>query len=841
MAAMGGAHVRFSGPSGRGCGGVFVALEVIAGDHPSHAPGWPGGLARWTSSAKSGVGTAPGASSRVWFTISHGILDEIYYPRVDQACTRDLGFLVTGRGGFLSEEKRDARHEIASLADGVPAFRLTNTCGEGRYRIQKEILADPRREVVLQRVTFTALDGVIGDYGLYALLAPHLGNRGGGNTAWVGDFKGAPMLFAEQDGVALALACSTDWARRSVGFVGTSDGWQDLTQHRRMEWSYERAESGNVALTGEIDLVASAGGFVVALGFGRTFAEAAHRAASSLRDGFSEAASQYCRAWEEWQRTLRPLEGTVPGRRDLYRVSTAVLRTHESKRFPGGIIASLSIPWGASKGDGDLGGYHLVWPRDLVESAGALLAAGAHEDVGRVLRYLAVTQEADGHWPQNMWLDGTPYWNGVQMDETGSPILLVDLARREGALDGDELGTLWPMVKRAAGFIVRNGPVTQQDRWEEDPGYSPFTLAIEVSALLCAADLAEIYELPIALYLRETADAWNSAIERWTYVTDTDLARRVGVDGYYVRIGPSEEADAASPAAGFVPIKNRPVEQSWGQATQMISPDALALVRFGLRAADDPRIVNTLKVIDALLKVDTPVGPLWRRYNGDGYGEHEDGTPFDGVGRGRPWPLLTAERAHYELAAGRRDEADALRNALSSFASEGGLLSEQVWDSADIPERELVFSKPSGSAMPLVWAHAEYVKLSRSLADNRVFDTPPQPVARYRSRTFESPYASWRFNQKCQTMMIGRLLRIEVLQPAVVHWTCDKWQTVLDFETRDSGLGLYLVDLPTSELPVGTGVQFTFRWPLAERWEGVDFAVNILDSMQPADSIRRFP
>ena len=175
------------------------------------------------------------------------------------------------------------------------------------------------------------------------------------------------------------------------------------------------------------------------------------------------------------------------------------------------------------------------------------------------------------------------------------------------------------------------------------------------------------------------------------------------------------------------------------------------------------------------------------------------------------------------------------------FASEGGLLSEQVWDSADIPERELVFSKPSGSAMPLVWAHAEYVKLSRSLADNRVFDTPPQPVARYRSGTFESPYASWRFNQKCQTMMIGRLLRIEVLQPAVVHWTCDKWQTVLDFETRDSGLGLYLVDLPTSELPVGTGVQFTFRWPLAERWEGVDFAVNILDSMQPADSIRRFP
>jgi glucoamylase len=289
------------------------------------------------------------------------------------------------------------------------------------------------------------------------------------------------------------------------------DGWQDLTRHGRMEWSYERAESGNVALTGEIDLVASAGGFVLALGFGRTFAEAAHRASSSLEDGFSGAASEYCRAWEDWQRTLRPLEGSSPGRRDLYRVSTAVLRTHESKRFPGGIIASLSIPWGASKGDGDLGGYHLVWPRDLVESAGALLAAGAHEDAGRVLRYLAVTQEADGHWPQNMWLDGTPYWNGVQMDETGSPILLVDLAKREGILDGNEVGQLWPMVRRAAGFLVRNGPVTQQDRWEEDPGYSPFTLAIEVAALLCAADFAEIHEPSLAVGQSNPFDALSTA------------------------------------------------------------------------------------------------------------------------------------------------------------------------------------------------------------------------------------------------------------------------------------------------------------------------------------------
>jgi glucoamylase len=210
----------------------------------------------------------------------------------------------------------------------------------------------------------------------------------------------------------------------------------------------------------------------------------------------------------------------------LYRISTAMLRAHDAVRFPGGIIASLSVPWGSSKGDDDLGGYHLVWPRDLVEAAGGLIAAGAHEDARGVLHYLQTTQEADGSWPQNMWLDGMPYWSGVQMDETAFPILLVDLANREGGLPEGELARLWPMVRRAAGFLLRNGPVTGQDRWEEDGGYSPFTLAVEIAALLAAADLAVLMGAPEqAAYLRETADAWNDQIEDWTYATGTRLAR----------------------------------------------------------------------------------------------------------------------------------------------------------------------------------------------------------------------------------------------------------------------------------------------------------------------------
>jgi glucoamylase len=792
------------------------------------APDGPGIPGRWTSSAKSGVGCALNPTSRVWFTLSHGIFNEIYYPRVDQACTRDMGMIVTDGREFFSEEKRQTKNEVAYLEEGVPAFRLVNTCNQGRYRIEKEILSDPRRDTVLQKTLFVPLEGKLGDYHLYVLLSPHLGNRGAGNSGWIGEYKGVPMLFAERDGYALALACSAPWLKRSAGYAGTSDGWQDLSVHKQMTQTYSSAPDGNVALTGEIDLNASKGKFLLALGFGRNTSEAGYRALASLEDGFDSARREYVGGWKSWQKRILPFEKEDHGQRDLYRISAAVLRTHEASRFPGGLIASLSIPWGFAKGDDDLGGYHLAWPRDLVESAGGLLAAGANEDVLRVLHYLHVTQEYDGHWPQNMWLDGRTYWSGIQMDETAFPILLVDLARRENALPKGEENRFWPMVRKAASFLVANGPVTPQDRWEEDPGYSPFTLAVEIAALLAAADLADDHqEKQIANYLRETADLWNANIENWIYVSNTDLARQVGVDGYYVRISPPDVADGASPTQGYVPIKNRPPAQSNEPAAEIVSPDALALVRFGLRSAKDPRIVNTVKVIDALLKVDTPNGSAWHRYNDDGYGEHEDGSPFDGTGVGRAWPLMTGERAHYELAAGRKKNAISLLHAMEAFAGDGGLISEQIWDSEDIPELELFCGRPSGSAMPLVWAHAEYVKLRRSLQEGRVYDMPPQTVERYIKNKVDSPFAIWRFNQKTTRLSAGKKLRIEVKAPAVVHWSSDGWEDAKDTNTQDTGLGVYLVDLPTEQMKAGDKVSFTFYWLNDEHWEGQNFQAEV--------------
>jgi glucoamylase len=792
---------------------------------PGDAPGAPGIAPRWTSSDKSGLGTALLATSRVWFTISHGILNECYYPRVDQACTRDFGFIVTDGQGFFAEEKRDTDSTITALADGVPAYELVNTHrpdagGTPRFRIVKRVISDPRRDVVLQQLRLEVLDG--SSLRLFALLAPHLVNAGHANTGWRGDYKGQAMLFAEGGGTSLALAASAPWLARSAGYAGVSDGWQDLSRHFAMGWEYDRAGPGNVALAGEVDLPQGGGPVVFALGFGGTPDEAAFRARSSLLDDFDALAAEYAQAWRAWQAGLRPLD-RMAGRHNTYRVSTAVLRTHEAPSFRGGYIASLSIPWGASKGDDDLGGYHLVWPRDLVETAGGLLAAGAHAEAVQVLDYLRATQEPDGHWPQNSWLDGSAYWRGVQMDETAFPILLVDMACRAGALPAAARAAYWPMVRAAAGFLARGGPVTGQDRWEENGGFSTFTLAVEIAAMLVAAEQASLAGEPaMAAFLADTADAWNAAVDDWTFARDTALSRALGIAGYYVRMAPARLPSAAAALDGPVQIKNRPDGQGACAAHDVISADALALVRFGLRAATDPRMLATVAAIDARTRVELPPGPCWYRYTGDGYGEHPDGSPFDGTGQGRLWPLLTGERAHYALAAGDVAGARALLATMEACTSQGALLPEQIWDTDDIPARELYRGQPSGSAMPLVWAHGEHIKLLRSLADGAVFDMPPQTVRRYQVEDRQPRVLPWRPGFQPDRLPAGRVLRIELPEPCTVLWSGDGWAHSAETATSDTGLGVHAAEIETDARPV----VFTWRQTATQAWAGANFTLD---------------
>jgi glucoamylase len=773
------------------------------------APGAPGIHPTWTSSDKDLVGCSLGAG-RLWFTTGFGIVNEVYSPRIDLPQIRDLGFIVADGQGFWVEVKRLQSYRTILPQPGVPALEIVHT--HPRFELRLRIAPDPQREVLLIEVS------LLGDAALrpYALLAPHLGGTGHDNLAEAGWHRGRRMLWAQQGPFALALAAvdrsqGDAWEAASAGYVGASDGWQDFDRHGRLTWQFDTAGPGNVALIGALPRSAT-----LALGIAASRESAATLAVAALCQPFDAAWTTHIGAWQAWHQQVQQPAGLPPALAEQLATSAMVLRVHQDKTFAGAMVASLSVPWGNS--NDNIGGYHLVWPRDLVESAGGLLALGAVPEARDILRYLVATQLAAGNWSQNQWLGGAPFWQGCQLDEAAFPVLLAAALAERGALDGIEVAT---MIRRALAFIASSGPSSEQDRWEEDAGINAFTVATCIAALVCGAPwLAE----PERTWALRIADDWNSRIEAWTAVYDTALARAHGVAGYYVRIAPPVDTTGVPHLERVLAIKNQ-VQDPGLPAEDQVATDFLHLVRVGLRAADDPLVLATLKVADALLRVETPAGPAWHRYVGDGYGEHDDGSPFDGAGRGRAWPLLGGERGHYELAAGR-DPLPYLQ-AMAAMVGRCGMIPEQVWDEAFSPRPSLALGKPSGSAMPLVWAHAEFVKLAASRALGRPFDRPEAVWRRYGGQRPAPAEALWSPRAPIAQVRAGQALWLCLPRPARVHHGVDGWQQVADSDTAENGLGQYVVALPTSGLAAGTRIDFSLFWLDSNGWEGRDHRIDI--------------
>jgi glucoamylase len=773
------------------------------------APGAPGNDPTWTSSDKDLVGCSLGAG-RLWFTTGFGILNEVYSPRIDLPQIRDLGFVVADGQGFWVEVKRLESYRTVLPQAGVPALEIIHT--HPRFELRLRIAPDPQREVLLIDVA------LLGDLALrpYALLAPHLGGTGHANLAEAGWYRGRRMLWAEQGPFGLALAAVDGsqrdaWGAASAGYVGASDGWQDFDRHGRLTWQFDTAGPGNVALIGALPPAAT-----LALAFAASRESAATLAVASLCQPFDAVWAAHVGAWRTWQQQVQQPAGLPPALADPLATSAMVLRVHQDKTFVGAMVASLSVPWGNS--NDNVGGYHLVWPRDLVESAGGLLALGAVAEARDILRYLLATQLAAGNWSQNQWLGGTAFWQGCQLDETAFPVLLAAALAEREALDGIEVA---PMILRALAFIARMGPASDQDRWEEDAGINAFTLATCIAALVCGAPWLDE---PARAWALRIADDWNSRVEEWTAVQDTALARAHGVAGYYVRSAPPLAPDGLRHLERNLTIKNR-ADDPGVPAEDQVATDFLHLVRMGLREPGDPLVLDTLEVADALLRVETPAGPAWHRYVGDGYGEREDGGPFDGAGRGRAWPLLSGERGHYELAAGR-DPLPYL-HAMAAMVGRCGLIPEQVWDEAASPRPWLTLGKPTGSAMPLVWAHAEFVKLAASRTLGRPFDRPEAVWRRYGGRRPAPADAVWSPRAPIAQMRPGQTLWLCLNRPAQVHHGIQGWQAVADSDTADNGLGQYVAALPTSGLAAGTRIDFTFLWTDSGTWEGSDYRIDV--------------
>jgi glucoamylase len=683
---------------------LLLASSTAVELHAQNAPGAPGAVPTWTTGSKDGLGTSTTAESKVWYTLQGGIMTEVYYPRLDVANTRTLEFAVSD-GKHVWLESKDMVHSLTRPSTNSLVYRQMSILGGGEteksINIQKTYTTDPAHNTVLIEVIYEAPK----NYKLYVLFDPALKNLGTGDSGSTQD--GA--LVTEKDGVACALLSSSGFAQTSSGFKDASDGYTDLLLHKRLTWSYPRAENGNVIQVAEIPRAAGAH-FNLALGFGENAQAATQAAQASLKQNFSTVADSYTKGWSDYLRTLRKVDGSHA---DQFRLAAMTLKAHEDKTFPGAMIASMSIPWGfAVKADvPGVGGYHLIWARDLYECATAMLLAGDRAAAERALNYLfTVQQKPDGSFPQNSWLDGKPYWTALQIDEVSYPLVLA------WQLDKTDADTWAKRVKPAADFVVAHGPATQEERWEEVGGYSPASMAAEIAGLICAADIAKKNGAAddAALYTK-TADDWSSHLESWLVTTTGHAGGTAGTGGYYIRINNNTD-----PNDGFqLDVKNG---GGIYDERDVIDAGFLELVRLGISPASDPNIVRSVAVVDATIRTETPNGPSFHRYSHDGYGENFFGGPWITEGIGRIWPIFTGERGEYEIAAGR--DPKLYLDSMERFANDGGMIPEQIWDWAQPTQSNFVFGQGTGSATPLAWSMAQYIRLVVDSEEHRIVEQP---------------------------------------------------------------------------------------------------------------------
>jgi len=678
---------------------IFVFAGFLAGKaFAQNAPGAPGAMPTWTNASKQAVGTSTSLQSKVWFTLEGGILTEVYYPRLDTANLRALEFAVSD-GHRTWAEDADLKHSLERVNTTSLLYQQSSSEPGGKFKITKTYVTDPQNDTLLIQVGFTAPAG----FELYVLADPALKNSGSGDTGFSKD--GA--LVTQKDDISCALMSSPGFTEDSSGFVGNSDGYTDLLLHHKLEWRYKRAENGNVLQAAKLG---GAGRYTVALGFGSTPDAAISAAKGSLGQNFSGIEKDYVSGWQDYLKDLRKVGARYETE---FQLAAMVLKAHEDKTYRGAMIASMSIPWGFSvKADKPgVGGYHLVWSRDLYEVATGLMAAGDRDAANRALDYLFnVQQEPDGRFPQNSWLDGKPYWTGIQMDEISYPIVL---AWQLGRMDAD---TWKNHVRPAVEFLLAHGPMTQQDRWEEVPGYSPSTIAAEIAGLICAGEIARKNgAADDATRYVQTADDWSAHLEDWLVTTTGHLGSGPGTPGYYMRIDNNTD-----PNDGY----QLDVRNGGGLWDERDVADAgfLELVRLGIRPANDPIIQHSVQIVDSAIRVETPNGPAFRRYSHDGYGETFFGGPWLGEGIGRIWPVFTGERGEYEIAAGR--DPSLYLDSMLRFANAGGMIPEQIWDQAAPTQSRFVFGQGTGSATPLAWSMAQFLRLAVDAEEKRLVDTP---------------------------------------------------------------------------------------------------------------------
>ena len=677
------------------------------------APGRSGDNAHWATARKVGFGTANNLKSKVWFTLADGMLTEVYYPTLDVPNVQALQLLVVTPEGTIETEKDHTIHETELRDPGRSlTYRQTNNAKTGQYVIIKDYATDPLHNVLLIDVSFRAWQRNSSDYKLYVYYDPSLKNSGMHDSGW----SDSDALLATEQDVASALISKPAFLEVGTAFLGQSNLITELGAGKSRE-HHDRAVNGNIVQVGRTGSASMVLGnsirFTLALGFGKTSTEALSEARTSLSKNFNAIHRDYKSTWNSYVDRLPKIGAQY---QKQFNIAAMVLVALEDKTHRGAVIASPSSPWGGgpNANEPNISGYHAIWSRDLYHVATAFLAMGDRAAANRALDYLfKVQQKPDRSFPQNSWVDGRPLGGGLQMDQVALPLVLAYQLERY------DRETWVQHVKKAADFIVEHGPRTDQERWEEERGYSPSTIAAEIAALVCAAEIAKrnADTQSASAYLK-AADLWTTNVEKWTATTNGPH----GDGNYYLRITENNN-----------PNDGAKIEINSNGGTfderEIVDAGFLELVRLGIKHPDDPLIVKSLAVVDRLLMIQTKAGQGWYRYNHDAYGERADGIPYDAqAGHGRLWTLLTGERGEYELARRQKMLARRRLNTMLLFVNDGGMLPEQVWD-RDVAG--FVAGSGTGSATPLAWSMAQFIRLAVSLQQGYNIETPRVVADRY--------------------------------------------------------------------------------------------------------------
>ena len=751
---------------------VVLGLPTVAASPALASPAadGPGALSHFDLARKDCLGTSRTTSSKVWFTVAGGVLSDVYYPTIDNTNVETLQYIVTDGSTFTDLQTRDMVSTASSLDDSGMSCRITSTARSGKYKIVTDYVTDPNRNTLLMRTRLVGNKN--SDLKLYVRFDPTVNGNGGGGTGNGGPDSAVtdtstnhpiPVAFDTNTATNAAnrdyaqpvfAALDGPFATVTSGYAGgASDGLTQLDTDRRLTTINESAGNGNIVQVAEVKRRGPGGhgdgAVTFALGFGATQAEAVNTAEQSLRHDFSNIRKDYEKGWERYDKKLNPPPKSLPGLsrarvrelRDEYYLSINVVKAAEDKTFPGAIVAGLSSPWGQAVSAGDpnntyFGSYREVFARDLYEAWTGLMAAGDRQTARDATLFLFERQQqADGSMPRNSLVNGktAPDSFGTQLDEVAYPILM---AHQLGLTDA----TLYEQhIKPAANFVVARGPSFGSERWEEQSGFSPSTIAAEIAGLLAGADIADINgDAASARLWRAVADDYQRSIKGWTVTTNGSKS----ADPYFIRLSKAGDPNAAvsyNVGNGGPTLDQRDV----------IDAGFLELSRLGMFAAGDAVFTNSLGVVDATIKSDTNSGPGWHRYNGDGYGDDGvTGSPWapSGKGTGHLWPALTAERAEQSLQTGDPATAAQLLDAMAQFSSGFGLIAEQSWELPDLAASSFgtdpkiasigfVNGKPAGSASPLVWSAGSFVRLAADLRAHRLVDQPANTVERYITNT----------------------------------------------------------------------------------------------------------